>query len=199
MEGYRIRTLPAPIFVDLFKTLGASPVALPASQMYTAAQTHLVDGTDLPLSAIDGYRIYEVQKFVSITHHMFGGYRLTANPEALNALPPDVRAVLDRNVVEEICGERIAHAYDRVGVVRSPIRFCRKGLIFNTAEVGRMRARLSPYYVAVEERVRRHGVGLAGSRRREVGLAVPAFTRAGGRCRLRVSSQAFVPNAFDHV
>ena len=72
----------------MFRALGASPTAVDGSEMYAACQTHLVDGTDLPLASIDSFKMYEVQKYASVTNHAWTGYAMVANPDAWNRLPP---------------------------------------------------------------------------------------------------------------
>ena len=96
--GLRIRTIPAPVFVELFKAFGASPVPVDPSELYTALQTHIADAQESPLQAIETYRLFEVQKYLSVTNHVWAGDWLTMNMAAWNALPPDIQAVLERNV-----------------------------------------------------------------------------------------------------
>ena len=57
LKGLKMRTPPSPITVSLFKAFGASPTSISANEMYTALQTHLVDGLEVPLSTIDVYKL----------------------------------------------------------------------------------------------------------------------------------------------
>ena len=91
---------PRPIFVDLFKMLGASPLAIDANETYTALQTHLADGEETGLVGIEGFRYYEVQKYLSLTNHIWGGQWLVANADVWNALPSDIQAVIQRNAAK---------------------------------------------------------------------------------------------------
>src|SRR5581483_2275143 len=106
LVGYKVRVAPTPIFVDLFKSLGASPVALDAVEVYSACQTHLVDGVELPLVAIEGFRLFEVQKYLSITNHLWNGSWICANPAAWNALPPDLQRIVEANLQAYVQAER---------------------------------------------------------------------------------------------
>lgn len=141
--GFKIRTASAPIIVDLFKTLGAEPVSIGAGQMYTAMQTHIVDGSSLPLSAIETFKIYEVQKYVSITNHMWIGAWVTANAKAWAALPPDIQAVVQRNVEKYVDSER-NDMYSLTDSVTKTLTS--QGIAFNNCDASAMRARLGPYY-----------------------------------------------------
>jgi TRAP-type C4-dicarboxylate transport system substrate-binding protein len=66
------------------------------SQQYVAVQTHLVDGTEVPLAVIESRKMYEIEKYVSMTNHMWTNYGLYANADAMNKLPKDLHALMDR-------------------------------------------------------------------------------------------------------
>jgi TRAP-type transport system periplasmic protein len=139
----KIRTPAAKISVDLFTTLGASPTPLDSSEIYTGLQTHLVDATEAPATNILTQRFYEVQKYLSITNHQWSGNWFTANGEAWNALPPDIRAIADRNATKYALLERNdGFLFDAAAVDK----LRRQGLLVNAADAGSMRARLGPYY-----------------------------------------------------
>jgi TRAP-type C4-dicarboxylate transport system substrate-binding protein len=71
----------------MFKDLGAAPMTLNAAEMYTALQTHLADGQENPLGTIEANKMYEVQKYCSMTSHMWVGYWVLANGSAWKAMP----------------------------------------------------------------------------------------------------------------
>src|SRR5262249_13196993 len=68
------------------------------NEMYAALQTHLVDGIELSMTAIDAYKIYEVQKYVSYTNHVWTGYTILANNDAWMRLPKQLRDVLEDRI-----------------------------------------------------------------------------------------------------
>ena len=141
--GLKIRTPAAAIYVDLFKTLGASPVALESNQAYVALQTHVADAQETPLDAIDTNRFYEVQKYLSVTNHIWNGFWTIANPAAWNGLPADIQTIVNRNLNKYTLLER-DDIHGRTTVLADKLK--RYGLIFNTADTGGMRAALGPYY-----------------------------------------------------
>ncbi len=79
LKGFKIRVPPSPISVDLFRGLGASPVTLNIAELYTALQTHVVDGQENPLGNIYTQKFYQVQKYCSLTNHMWVGYWMLVN------------------------------------------------------------------------------------------------------------------------
>jgi tripartite ATP-independent transporter DctP family solute receptor len=93
-RGLKIRTSASPIFVSAFKSLGAEPTAINLSEAYTALQTHVVDGVTDPLVAFDSERFYEVQKYLSLTNQMWGGFWFTMNTDAWKALPKKLQDIL---------------------------------------------------------------------------------------------------------
>jgi tripartite ATP-independent transporter DctP family solute receptor len=143
LVGFKVRTIPSPAFVDLFRALGASPVPLDSNEMYTATQTHIVDGVELPLSGIEGYRMYEVTKYISMTNHIWGGYWLTMNMDAWKSLPGDLQTVLQRNAAKYILLERSDLTIGNASVAD---KLRRQGITFNDADVSTMKARLGTYY-----------------------------------------------------
>jgi TRAP-type transport system periplasmic protein len=97
--GFKIRIPPSQLGVSMFKALGASPLTLNFAEAYTALQTHVADGQENPLSIVDTAKFYEVQKYVSMTNHMWDGYWLLCNGRAWKNLPDDVRAVVSRELI----------------------------------------------------------------------------------------------------
>ncbi len=100
VKGLKIRVPNAPNWNAMFRALGASPTAVDGSEMYAACQTHLVDGTDLPLASIDSFKMYEVQKYASVTNHAWTGYAMVANPDAWNRLPPKLQQIVEQRIDE---------------------------------------------------------------------------------------------------
>ncbi|MEJ1977457.1 MAG: TRAP transporter substrate-binding protein [Acetobacteraceae bacterium] len=87
LHGLKMRVPPSPISLSLFQSLGAAPVTINASELYTALQTHVVDGQENPLGNIETMKLYQVQKYVSMTDHMWVGYWLLVNGPFWQSLP----------------------------------------------------------------------------------------------------------------
>jgi TRAP-type transport system periplasmic protein len=71
VAGLKIRTPPDPATVAIFKALGADPQPLKFSELYMALQQGVVDGQENPLMNIHSSKLYEVQKFISLTGHKY--------------------------------------------------------------------------------------------------------------------------------
>ena len=104
-RGMKLRVPVSPLWTSMFNALGASPASLNISEVYSALQTKIVDGQENPLAVIETTKFYEVQKFCSMTNHMWDGYHFLANRRAFDRLPAEAQAVvtreLDRSAVEE--------------------------------------------------------------------------------------------------
>ena len=96
-HGFKIRVQQSKIAVDLFKELGANPTSISAAELYTALQTKLVDGNTNALGGVEGYKLYEVQKYISLTNHGWAPLWLIVNADTWNKLPADLQNIVDRN------------------------------------------------------------------------------------------------------
>ncbi|MBV8650411.1 MAG: TRAP transporter substrate-binding protein, partial [Alphaproteobacteria bacterium] len=106
LTGLKVRTPVAPSLVSLFKALDANPVGMQYGEVYSALQTHIVDGQENPLSQIDAGKFYEVQKYCSITNHVWDGHWISCNAAAWKALPPDLQEIVARNFNEAALRQR---------------------------------------------------------------------------------------------
>lgn len=68
-QGLKIRAIQNPMYLELFSVLGANPTPLPVSEIYTALETGTVDAQENPLPQIVFMRLFEVQKYLSLTNH----------------------------------------------------------------------------------------------------------------------------------
>ena len=89
LHGFKIRVPPSPISLSLFQYLGAAPITLNVAELYTALQTHVVDGQENPLGLIETQKFDQVQKYCSLTHHMWVGYWMLVNGAFWKSLPDE--------------------------------------------------------------------------------------------------------------
>lgn len=109
LQGFKIRVPPSPISLSLFKSLGASPVTLNIAELYTALQTHVVEGQENPLGNIETQKFYQVQKYCSLTNHMWVGYWMMVNGEYWKNLPPDYQKAIADAFDTEALAQRTAN------------------------------------------------------------------------------------------
>lgn len=106
LKGFKIRVPGNPLWVTLFKTLGAAPTPINFGELYAALQTHIVDGQENPLALIRSAKLYEVQKYVSMSGHIWDGHHIFGNGPKWAALPEDVRKVITAALSEAAVRER---------------------------------------------------------------------------------------------
>lgn len=98
LKGMKMRVPPSPFWVSMFKAFEASPATINFAEVYTALQTKIVDGQENPLAIIATAKLDEVQKYCSLTNHMWDGFWFLANKKAFERLPPDLRELVMANV-----------------------------------------------------------------------------------------------------
>jgi tripartite ATP-independent transporter DctP family solute receptor len=143
LANFKIRTPPGKLWVDLFKALGASPSPLNFNEVYTALQTKIFDGEENPPAIIQVARLFEVQKYLSITNHMWSAWHFLGNMEAWKALPPDIQSVITRNSAKYALLQR-----KDVQILNDTLvdKLHREGMSVNRADVSNFRPRLGGFY-----------------------------------------------------
>jgi C4-dicarboxylate-binding protein DctP len=82
------------------RALGAIPQVMAFSEVYQALQTGVVDGTENPPSNLYTQKMYEVQKYVTLSDHGYLGYAVIVNKPFWEGLPPDIRAALEEAMAD---------------------------------------------------------------------------------------------------
>jgi len=94
LKGLKIRTMETPIHVAFFKKVGANPTPMSFGELYTALQQGTVDGQENPIVLIYDSRFYEVQKYCSLTGHVFSVVHILANRSFIENLPDDLEKLV---------------------------------------------------------------------------------------------------------
>jgi tripartite ATP-independent transporter DctP family solute receptor len=98
LAGVKLRTPSGVWRVRLFQALGANPTPMALSEVFVGLQTGVIDGQENPLAQIWGSKLYEVQKFLSLTGHVYTPAYVVVSPSRWDGLPEDVRAILEEEV-----------------------------------------------------------------------------------------------------
>lgn len=106
MKGFKIRVQVSPLATSIFNSFGAAPIGINWSEVYSALQTKIVEGQENPLSIIEAAKIYEVQKYCSMTGHSWDGFHFLANQRAWEALPQNLRDVAGKHFNELAMAQR---------------------------------------------------------------------------------------------
>ncbi|KAA3627092.1 MAG: hypothetical protein DWQ08_08000 [Proteobacteria bacterium] len=92
--GLSIRVPPIPMYQKTFESLGARPVALQWSEVYTGLSQNVVDAAEAPLPTIFGTKLFEVRKNVSMTRHFAAFLGIIINAKFLDTLSEEHRNIL---------------------------------------------------------------------------------------------------------
>lgn len=145
-EGLKFRSIQAKITQETIKALGAVPVPLAIPELYTALETRTVDGQGTPTAVIFALKLYEVQKYLSLTRHSYGAFIPLVSKKFWDSLSEADRKILKDSAIE-------ARAFQR-GVARDQAKSAQaamaaKGMQVNDvteAEHDRMRERVQPVW-----------------------------------------------------
>jgi tripartite ATP-independent transporter DctP family solute receptor len=129
LNGFKIRVPPSPLWVSMFAAFGASPTSINLAETYSALQTKIVEGHENPFALILILRMYEVQKYVSITNHMWDGYWLVANGRLWDRIPDPLKDIVAKHIKQATMEERVA-----IRGLNDTVKdeLVAKGLAFNT-------------------------------------------------------------------
>ncbi|WP_374639622.1 TRAP transporter substrate-binding protein [Hydrogenophaga sp.] len=103
LKGMKMRTPPDSVTVDIMQSLGAEAQQIKFAELYVALQQGVVDGQENPLMNIHASKLYEVQKFISLTGHK---YEMT--PFLMSKRTWDRLSDADRKLVQEAAAEATA-------------------------------------------------------------------------------------------
>ncbi|MBN8906007.1 MAG: TRAP transporter substrate-binding protein [Rhodospirillales bacterium] len=106
LKGFKIRVPVSPLWTSMFQALGAAPVSINFSEVYSALQTKIAEGQENPLSLIQIAKLYEVQKYCSMTSHMWDGFWMLANKRGFASLPPDMQTLIATELNKSALQER---------------------------------------------------------------------------------------------
>jgi len=106
IRGLKMRVPAAPILTSLFQALGAGPTPINFNELYSALQTRIVEGQENPLPIIATAKLYEVQKYCSLTGHVWDPYFILANRRSFARLPPDFQTIVTRELDKAADEER---------------------------------------------------------------------------------------------
>ncbi len=94
MDGIKLRVMQNNVFLDSFKTLGANAVPLPFSELFTALETKTVDGQENPYNTILSSKFYEVQKYLTVTNHVYSPWIVLVSKKYWDGLSKAEQKVL---------------------------------------------------------------------------------------------------------
>jgi tripartite ATP-independent transporter DctP family solute receptor len=140
LRGMKIRVPVSALWLSLFKSLGASPTGLNFAEVYSALQTKVVDGQENPPAIIAAAKLYEVQKYCSVTNHMWDGWWFLINRRAWSQVPAGTQETIAKIINSNCMAQREDIAQQNIALVKT---LSAAGLIFNDVDPKPFRDKLS--------------------------------------------------------
>jgi TRAP-type transport system periplasmic protein len=106
MSGLKIRVMQNPVYLDAFKAMGANAIPLAMPELYSALEAKAVDAQENPITNIYSNKMYEVQKYISLTNHAYSPHIILVSKAFWDKLEPK-----EQDMMRSACHE--AHDFER--------------------------------------------------------------------------------------
>ena len=144
VSGLKVRVMANPVALETWKTIGANAVPMAFSEVFPALETKALDGQENPLVHMYSNKMQEVQKFISVTNHVYTPVALVASKKFWDTLSAADKAGLQKAAVEAgLLQRKLLEAGD-IDVVK---KFAAAGVTVNnvsSAELARIQERVKP-------------------------------------------------------
>ena len=153
MDGIKLRVMQNNVFLNSFKTLGANAIPMAFSELFGALETKTVDGQENPYNTILSSKFYEVQKYLTVTNHVYSPWIVLVSKKWWDQLSKDEQKVLSD-------AAKISRDYERKDTreeaSKAMAELKAKGMLVNElspAEAERMRSKLTGVYAQIATEV----------------------------------------------
>jgi tripartite ATP-independent transporter DctP family solute receptor len=142
-SGLKIRVIESPVFVSTFEALGAIVTAMSWGEVFTALQQGAIDAEENSINTIHNERLFEVQKYVSLTEHIFAMTTFVASKATYDKLPPDLQNLIRESAVE---ASRLTGQECREQEGDYTNRLIERGMLFNNIDKTQLRTLVQKVY-----------------------------------------------------
>jgi tripartite ATP-independent transporter DctP family solute receptor len=143
MVGLKLRTPPNPVILETIKQLGALPQSIPFGEVYTALQSHVVDGAEPELRDFIDQKWYEVQKYLTLANYIW-----TPNYWFMNADTFESLSAADQAALTAAVADTTAWYRDQLGTVYTQAVDTVKaaGVTVDTVDIAPFQEKVGPVY-----------------------------------------------------
>lgn len=106
LKGMKLRVIPNPMFLESFSALGTNPVPMPFPELYGALESKALDAQENPFNVILTSKFYEVQKFLSVSNHVYTANPVVISKKVWDKMSPEEQKIIREAVVEAAAFER---------------------------------------------------------------------------------------------
>ncbi|HHT7685655.1 TRAP transporter substrate-binding protein [Pasteurella multocida] len=146
IKGLKVRTNQNPMYIQAFSILGANPVPMPLSELYTALETRAVDAQEHPVGIVWSAKLYEVQKHLSLTNHGYTPLIVVMNKAKFDRLSPALQSAILEAAKEAGAYQRKLNLDNEQGIIE---KMQKAGIqVIETVDT-------KPFKAAIESEVRK--------------------------------------------
>ncbi|MDO8774798.1 MAG: TRAP transporter substrate-binding protein [Burkholderiaceae bacterium] len=154
IEGLKLRVIPNAINVDWVKALGANPTPLAFPEVYAALEQKAIDGQENPVTVISANKLFEVQKYLTLTNHQYNPQSVLMSKKFWDTLSEAEKKVISEAAVEAAVYQR-QQARSQAGTALEAVK---KGGMqvseLSPAELAKFRDKMKPV-------IEKHGAAIA--------------------------------------
>nr|WP_321399510.1 DctP family TRAP transporter solute-binding subunit [uncultured Desulfobacter sp.] len=128
LKSVKYRVMKTPVYIGMFKSLGANAVPMQWGEVFTAVQQKVVDGLEIPIPVIYANKYYEVTKYLSLTGHTYSPLVLMASERTWKKIAPEDQELFQKAAQEAAVYERNVIA----GIIRDYLEnLAKEGMVVN--------------------------------------------------------------------
>ena len=162
MEGLRLRAPGAPLYLEIFETLGAVTTSMSLTRVHAALESDVIEAQSDPLNIVQLFKFYEVQKYVNMLNHSWSGFNLLASLQTWERLPTDVQGVIERNVRKFAALQRADNAV--LNGQQGRARLTELGMEFIDPDTAPFKAALGTFYPRWKQSIGQRATSLLEAR-----------------------------------
>jgi tripartite ATP-independent transporter DctP family solute receptor len=106
MQGIKLRVMQNPVYIDMFNSFGANAIPLPFAELFTALESRTVDGQENPINTIQSSKFYEVQKYLTISRHVYSPWIVLASKKWWDGLSATEKKAIQDSAMASRAFER---------------------------------------------------------------------------------------------
>jgi tripartite ATP-independent transporter DctP family solute receptor len=144
IAGLKLRVIPNPINVDWVSALGANPTPLPFPELYAALEQGAVDGQENPLATIQGAKLNEVQKYLTLTNHQYNPQSVVMSKKFWDSLSADEKKLVQEAALESAKFQREQSRASAASILDALKKAGMQVTELPPAEVAKLREKMKP-------------------------------------------------------
>ncbi|MCR5884002.1 TRAP transporter substrate-binding protein [Rhizobacter sp. J219] len=144
IAGLKLRVIPNPINIDWVNALGANPTPLPFPELYAALEQKAVDGQENPVATIQGAKLFEVQKYMTLTNHQYNPQSVVVSKKFWDSLSAAERKIVQDAALESAKFQREQSRSAAAGILEALKKAGMQVSELPPAEMAKLRDKIKP-------------------------------------------------------